>query len=143
PHGRAGGFRAVADRGSRRLVRVPGSDSWPVRGPLPRGRALGLGAAGPAPEGDPHPARKARAGARGRLAAVCVSRFDNRWYPGGRPMPRLFPFTSDARPTGSTDLTARLRALSSQETSFAIALVPAEEAGRRGAAHAGAGDTRT
>src|SRR5512146_1196802 len=59
--------RAVADRGGRRLVRVPRSDPLSVRPPLQGGRALGLGAAVAAAAGDQDPTGEAPAGSRGRL----------------------------------------------------------------------------
>src|SRR3954454_25328827 len=140
------------------MVRVPRGDPRPVGGALSRGRALGLGAPLPAPAGDSHPPIEARAGPRGRIASEKLgprSTLDSRWYPASRPMPRLFPVISDARPAVSTIRTARIptsrlpsrtarqRALSSQETSFATSLVPAQEVGRDGAAHTRRGDTRT
>jgi 4-pyridoxate dehydrogenase len=56
---------------------------------------------------------------------------DGRWYPAGRPMPRLFPINSAARPCHT-----RLRVRSSQERSFAIVVFPTQEVGGPGAAHA-------
>src|SRR3954451_15979468 len=141
------------------MVRVPGGDRRPAGGALSRGRALGLGAPLPAPAGDSHPPIEARAGPRGRIAPEKLgprSTLDSRWYPARRPMPRLFPVISDARPAVSTIRTARIpttsripsrtarqRALSSQETSFATSLVPAQEVGGDGAAHTRREDTIT
>src|SRR5262249_59177945 len=47
--GETRGRRAPADRGGRCVVRVPRGDSEPIGEPLPRGRAMGLGAPVAAP----------------------------------------------------------------------------------------------
>src|SRR4029079_6184418 len=60
--GNARGRGAPADRGSRCLVRVPRGDSEPVREPLPRGRAVGLGTSHAAPARDQGARREAPAG---------------------------------------------------------------------------------
>src|SRR5207237_1355385 len=71
--------RVADDRGGGRLVRVSGGDAGPVDGPLPRGRALGLGAPEPAAAGDQGAAGEAATG-RGlgaRSPAGC--RAENQW----------------------------------------------------------------
>jgi hypothetical protein len=61
---------AAADRGGRRLVRVPRGDAGSDGAALPRGRAVGVGATQPAAARRPREARKAPPGRRGRLGAA-------------------------------------------------------------------------
>src|SRR6185312_3396102 len=67
------GVRTAVDRGGGRVVRVSGGDSRPVRRSLQGGRALGLGAAFPAPAGDQDASRQAEAGGRSGLTYLAAN----------------------------------------------------------------------
>ena len=126
----AGSVRAAPDGRGRRLVRVPRRDAGTVRASATSRSSRGPGRGSPsvsarfAPAGRSSARPPKRRSPTGRSALI----------PWSRPMPGLFP--PNPRRAPALTSSAWLRARTTQETSFATPLVPAQEAGGSGARNA-------